>query len=74
MADGILLERQGVPTVSVCTSSFRITGDAMARTYGFPGFEYVLVPHPVASLGADELSERVAQVLPQVIAILGVEA
>jgi hypothetical protein len=74
VADGILLERQGVPTVSICTESFRITGDAMARTYGFPGFEYVLVPHPVASLTADELSQRVERIVPQVIAILGVEA
>jgi hypothetical protein len=46
----------------------------MARTYGFPGFEYVLVPHPVASLTADQLSQRVERIVPQVIAILGVEA
>ena len=74
MADGILLERQGVPTVSICTQSFRITGDAMARTYGFPGFEYVLVPHPVASLTAEELGQRVEQALPRMTEILGVEA
>jgi hypothetical protein len=74
VADGILLERQGVPTVSICTQSFRITGDAMARTYGFPGFEYVLVPHPVASLSAGELTERVERALPRIIEILGLDA
>jgi hypothetical protein len=74
VADGILLERQGVPTVSICTQSFRITGDAMARTYGFPGFEYVLVPHPVASLSAGELTERVERALPRIIELLGLEA
>jgi hypothetical protein len=74
VADGILLERQGVPTVSICTQSFRITGDAMARTYGFPGFEYVLVPHPVASLSAGELTERVERALPRIVEILGLEA
>jgi hypothetical protein len=73
VADGILLERQGVPTVSICTESFRITGDAMARAYGFPGFRYVLVPHPVASLTAEEISGRVEGILPQVTEILGVE-
>jgi hypothetical protein len=74
VADGILLERQGVPTVSICTESFRITGDAMARTYGFPGYEYVLVPHPVASLTAEELGQRVQSALPRMTEILGVEA
>ena len=46
----------------------------MARTYGFPGFEYVLVPHPVASLTAEELSERVERALPRMTEILGIEA
>jgi hypothetical protein len=73
LADGILLERQGVPAVSVCTEAFRIPAAAMARTYGFPGFEYVTVPHPVASLSADELRRRVEEVLPRVLEILGVE-
>jgi len=73
VADGILLERQGVPTVSICTDAFRVTGDAMARTYGFPGFEYVVVPHPVASLNAEEISRLVDDVLGRVTEILGVE-
>jgi hypothetical protein len=73
LADGILLERQGVPAVSVCTEVFRIPADAMARTYGFPGFQYVTVPHPVASLSADGIRQRVEEVLPRVLEILGVE-
>ena len=73
MADGILLERQGIPAVSVCTEAFKIPAAAMARTYGFPGFEYVLVPHPVASLSAEEIRQRVENMLPRVLEILGVE-
>jgi hypothetical protein len=73
LADGILLERQGVPAVSICTEAFRITADAMARTYGFPGYEYVTVPHPVASLSAEGIRQRVEEVLPRVLGILGVE-
>lgn len=73
MADGILLERQGVPAVSICTDAFRITGAAMASGYGFPGYEYVSLPHPVASLTAEQIRERVTAALPQVLEILGVE-
>ena len=73
MADGILLERQGVPAVSICTDAFRITAEAMARTYGFPGFAYVSIPHPVASLSAEGIRQRVEEMLPRLLEILGVE-
>jgi hypothetical protein len=59
--------------VSICTDAFRIPAEAMARTYGFPGFRYVSIPHPVASLGADGIRQRVEEMLPRVLEILGVE-
>ncbi len=62
-----------MPAVSVCTDAFRIPAEAMARTYGFPGFQYVSIPHPVASLGADGIRQRVEEMLPRVLEILGVE-
>ncbi|SFL44365.1 hypothetical protein SAMN04488085_11176 [Geodermatophilus ruber] len=62
-----------MPAVSICTEPFRITAAAMARTYGFPGFEYVEMPHPVASLSAEGIRQRVEEMLPRVLAILGVE-
>jgi hypothetical protein len=67
------LERQGVPAVSICTDPFALTAQAMARTYGFPGFEYVSIPHPVASLSAEGIRQRVEEMLPRVLEILGVE-
>ena len=45
----------------------------MARSYGFPGFEFVTVPHPVASLTHDEIRARVRDAMPEVRRILGVE-
>ena len=41
----------------------------MARSYGFPGFEYVTIPHPVASLGAGQVREPARDL----VRILGVE-
>ena len=73
MADGILLERAGLPAVSICTDAFRVPAEAMAAAYGFPGFEFVTVPHPIASLGMEEIRAHAAGVLPGVLRILGVE-
>jgi len=74
LADGILLERAGVPAVSICTDSFLAPARAMAKVYGFPGFEFVTVPHPLASLDGAQIQARARDVLPGVLRILGPES
>ncbi len=63
-----------MPTVTICTDSFRITADAMARACGFPGFEYAAIPHPIASLDEKQIGARVRDALPEILRILGVES
>lgn len=72
VADGIFFERAGIPAASICSSSFSASGAAMAEVHGFPGYEFVTVRHPVASLDAAGIGERVREALPQVLRILGV--
>jgi hypothetical protein len=71
LADGIVLERAGIPAVSLCTDAFRITAEAMANQLGFPGFQYVTVPHPVASRTEKEIAEMARHAMPEIIRILG---
>ena len=71
MADGILLERAGIPAVSLCTDAFGITAEAMARSLGFPGYQYVTVPHPIASRTQEEIDEIAAGALPEIVRVLG---
>jgi hypothetical protein len=73
LADGILLERAGLPAVSICTDAFRVPAEAMAKAYGFPGFEFVTTAHPIASLNTDEIRARAGGLLPAILRILGVE-
>jgi hypothetical protein len=71
LADGIVLERAGIPAVSLCTDAFKITAEAMANQMGFPGYRYVTLPHPVASRTEKEIGEMVRDALPDVIRVLG---
>lgn len=73
IADGILLERAGVPAVSICSDSFVMSARAMAKVQGFPGFEFAAVRHPVASLDTEQIRGRVQGILLEVLRILGVE-
>lgn len=62
-----------MPAVSIITDAFELPAKAMARNYGFPGFEYVTVSHPVASLSAAQVRQLAHDVTPRVLEILGVE-
>jgi hypothetical protein len=74
LADGILFERAGVPAVSICTDSFVPAAEAMARLYGFPGYQFALMPHPLASLDDAQLRARARELLPDILRILGTES
>jgi hypothetical protein len=70
LADGIVLERAGVPAVSICTDAFVIPAKAMADVMGHPDFQFVTIPHPIASLGATEIETNVRAVIADVVRIL----
>ena len=63
-----------MPAVSICTDSFLVPAQAMAKAYGFPGFEFATVPHPIASLDEAQIQARARDVLPAVLRILGLES
>jgi hypothetical protein len=70
LADGIVLERAGVPAVSICTDAFVVPARAMADVYGVPEFDFVTIPHPIASLSAPEIKANVREAIPDVIRVL----
>jgi hypothetical protein len=60
--------------VSICTDAFIPAAKAMAKVYGFPGYQFVTMPHPLASLDEEQLAARARDLVPHVLRILGVEA
>jgi hypothetical protein len=70
VADGIFLEKHGVPSVSIITDSFTASGNAMSRRLGMPGYRYTMLPHPIANLTPDECRERAASIIGEVLSIL----
>ena len=70
MLDGILLEKAGIPAVSIVTEPFRVTGQEMASSWGVPDYRFLDMPHPIANLTdaaldaqADDLVKRVVETL-----------
>src|SRR5215469_933332 len=67
VADGIAFEAAGLPAAAICSDAFRVTADAMAELRGAPGYRYATTPHPVAVLTPDQVKQRAAQVLDDVM-------
>jgi hypothetical protein len=65
-----VLERAGVPAVSICTDAFLVPARAMARVYGMPEFAFVTIPHPIASLGPAAIEASVREAIPDIVRIL----
>lgn len=70
MLDSILLEKAGVPAISIVTDAFVDTGKVMASKWGIPQFRFLSVPHPVANLNDEELDLRADDLLNEVIKLL----
>lgn len=65
-----MFEQHGVPSASIVTEVFKVTGQAMARTWGLPEFRFLTMPHPIANLSPEQLDQRAAQIVPEVVRLL----
>ena len=66
MLDGILLEKAGIPAVSIVTEPFRVTGEEMAKSWGVPEYRFLDMPHPIANLTDQEIEVQVEKLLASV--------
>jgi hypothetical protein len=65
-----VFEQHGVPSASIVTDVFKVTGAAMARAWGLPEFKFLAMPHPIANLTDGELDERARAIVPAVVRLL----
>ena len=70
MLDGILLEKAGIPAVSIVTEPFVETGREMATDWGVPEYRFLSIPHPIANLTESELENRAGAVVGAVLDLL----
>ncbi len=70
MLDGILLEKAGIPSASIVTDLFEVTGRAMAEQWGLPYYQFLVMPHPTANLSETQMDERARAITPKVVELL----
>lgn len=70
MHDAVLLEARGTPAALLVTEPFVAVADRFAPTVGAPGYPSAAVPHPISSVGDDDLRKYAAAVADEVADLL----
>lgn len=65
-----MLERAGMPAIPIVTDAFHATAREMAGLWGVPEFQFVMMPHPLASLAPDAVERAAEELVDKVIALL----
>lgn len=66
MHDAVTLESMGLPTAVIVTSEFTLEAVTQRDALGMSGLEAVVIQHPLSSLTAAEIGERIASAVPQI--------
>jgi len=70
LLDGVLFEKNAVPSAAIITDQFVGTANAMAATWGVTNYSFLVLPHPIANLTEQELDQRAREIAPEVARFL----
>jgi hypothetical protein len=59
-----------VPSASIVTDVFEVTGRAMAEQWGVPYYRFLSMPHPIANLSEVDLDRRAREIAPEVVKLI----
>jgi hypothetical protein len=65
--DGVSFEKAGIPTAVFATTEFADAARAQANALGLPGFEVILVEHPIQPLTPEEVRQRADAVFDRLV-------
>lgn len=68
--DGILLEKEKIPSASIITHVFVNTGRAMAKQWSVPDYKFLVMQHPIANLPEEELRAKARAIVPEIVELL----
>lgn len=68
--DAIRLEKEGIPTISICSDHFLSFARKLAESHGMPDLRILEVEHPIAGLTNDEVEEKTLKIIPTLLYIL----
>ena len=69
-----MLERLGIPTVTICTDVFASLAASVASAKGVPDLKVVTIPHPLAGRDVSWIQEQAQAIYPEILTRLAPDA
>ena len=70
--DAIRLEKEGKPTISICSHKFTDYAHSLAKAQGAEDLRIVKIEHPIAGLKDDEVKIKTEKIIPEVKKLLNI--
>jgi hypothetical protein len=70
MHDAIAAEMRGIPAVAVMTDRFVPSARAVTELNGLPDYPFVVIDHPIANDGDEELRKKAESVVVEIATLL----
>ena len=70
--DAIRLEKQGVPTISICSNHFAPFARELAESYGTKDLRIVEIEHPIAGLSEEDIKAKTLKIIPEIKELLSI--
>ncbi|MGF7117554.1 UGSC family (seleno)protein [Methanobacterium oryzae] len=70
--DAIKLEKEGKPTICICTHKFTDYAYSLAKAQGAEDLRIVEIEHPIAGLKAEEVKVKTLKIIPEIKKLLNI--
>lgn len=67
MLDAIEMERLGIPSANISTDAFVGSVREMCQVQGLPDYPVAVMRHPLSSLNAETLRDRINGIMPEIL-------
>ncbi len=64
--DAIRLEKEGVPTISICSDNFMDYAKSLAKSYGADDLRIVQIKHPISGQKEDSVRAKTLEIIPRI--------
>ena len=68
--DAIRLEKEGIPTICICTHKFTDYAYSLAKAQGAEDLRIVEIEHPIAGLEEDAVKAKTEKIIPEIKKLL----
>lgn len=71
--DAIRLEKEGTPTISICSDNFMDYARSLAKSHGADDLRIVKIKHPISGQKEEDVKEKAAETIKEIKKLLDID-